>query len=152
METGLALDDATSSASLTFMERADAVNVASAGFGGGTTRLGAELAFQQMDLFHGGDNFVASVAVTGQNPSGNNGALPANAAQEGTQILGRLVYRPWSDGLSNVQFGGSAARLLQVADNAMVCATPIVAPAKSASIVLPSYGEPFCTMIACGAV
>ena len=35
-------------------------------------------------------------------------------------ILGRLVYRPWSDGLSNVQFGGSAARLLQVADNAMV--------------------------------
>lgn len=111
------LDDATSSASLTFLERADAVNVATGAFGGGTTRLGAELAFQRTDMFRGGDNLVIGAAVTGQNPSGNNGALPADAAHEGTQILGRAVYRPWSDGVSNVQFGMSAAHLVRIADD-----------------------------------
>ena len=56
----------------------------------------------QTDIFRAGDNLVLSGALTGQNPAGNSGALPANTAQEGTQILGRAVYRVWSDGVSNV--------------------------------------------------
>ena len=112
------LDDATSSASLTFLERADVVNVATGGYGGGTPRLGAELSFQQSGVFHAGDNLVVTGALTGQNPSGKNGALPGNSTHEGTQILGRIAYRLWSNGVSNIQIGGSASRLLKVAENA----------------------------------
>jgi len=71
-------DDSTSSAALTFLERADVVNVASASYGGGTPRLGVELTFQQADIFRGGDNLAISGAFTGHNASGENGNLPAD--------------------------------------------------------------------------
>ena len=107
-------DDSTSSAALTLLERADVVNVATASYGGGIPRWGAELTFQQADLFRSGDNLVISGAFTGQNATGKNGALPADTSHEGDQILGRLVYRLWSDGISNFHIGGSASHLLRV--------------------------------------
>ena len=58
-------NDAMSSASLTFLERAAAVNVATETFGGGAPRLGAELTFQQTDLLRDGDNLMVSGAFTG---------------------------------------------------------------------------------------
>ncbi len=110
-------DDSTSSAVLTFLERADVINVAASSYGGGIPRLGAELTFQQADIFRHGDNLVISGAFTGQNPNGRNGAVPADASHEGEEVLGRIAYRLWSDGISNVHIGASAARLLRIAEN-----------------------------------
>jgi phosphate-selective porin OprO/OprP len=110
-------DDSTSSAALTFLERADVVNVATSSYGGGIPRLGAELAFQQADLFRRGDNLVISGAFTGQNAGGKNGALPADSSHEGDQVLGRIVYRLWSDGVSSFHIGGSGSHLLRVGES-----------------------------------
>ena len=110
-------DDSTSSAALTFLERADVVNVATANYGGGTPRLGVELTFQQAGVFRRGDNLVISGAFTGHNASGENGNLPADRSHEGDEILGRIAYRLWSDGISSLQIGGSASRLLRVGES-----------------------------------
>lgn len=97
------LDDATSSASLLFLERSDVINVATAGYGGGGGRPGAELTFEEPGIIHAGDNLVVSAAFTGRSADGGN---------RGTHILGRLAYRLWSDDFSSLQIGGSAARIL----------------------------------------
>ena len=110
-------DDSTSSAALTFLERADVVNVAAAGYGGGIPRLGAELTFQQGSIFRPGDNLVISGAFTGHNGSGRNGHLAADRSHEGNEVLGRIAYRLWSDESSSLQLGASASRLLKVAEN-----------------------------------
>src|SRR5262249_32222124 len=110
-------DDSTSSAALTFLERADVVNVATSSFGGSIPRLGAELTFQQADLFRKGDNLVVSGAFTGQNPNGKNGNLPADKSHEGEEILGRIAYRLWSDGVSSFHIGGSASHVLRIAES-----------------------------------
>lgn len=110
-------DDSTSSAALTFLERADVVNVATSSYGGGIPRLGAEVTFQHADLFRHGDNLVVSGAFTGQNAGGKNGALPADRSHEGDEILGRIAYRLWSDGVSSFHLGGSASRLLRVGES-----------------------------------
>ena len=110
-------DDSTSSAALTFLERADVVNVATASFGGGIPRLGAELTFQQADIFRRGDNLIISGAFTGQNATGKNGALPADIIHEGDAILGRIVYRLWSDETSTLHIGGSASHLVRIAES-----------------------------------
>ena len=110
-------EDATSSAALTYLERADVVNVVTSTYGGGIPRVGVELTFHEMGLFRPGDFLVVSGAFTGQNSSGNNAALPDAIRREGTQVLGRIAYRLWSDGLSSIQVGGSASDLLTVAEN-----------------------------------
>jgi phosphate-selective porin OprO/OprP len=109
-------NDATSSASLTFLERAAAVNVATETFGGGAPRLGAELTFQQTDLFRRGDNLVVSGAFTGHVASKRSSEISSDANSNGTHLLGRIVYRLWSDGVSNIQIGGDASRILSVGD------------------------------------
>jgi phosphate-selective porin OprO and OprP len=110
-------EDATSSASLLFLERAAVVNVATSAYGGGTSRLGIDLTLQEQDILRPGDNLVVSGAFTGQNPASDNTLLPSNTNYESRQILGRVAYRLWSDGLSNVQIGGSASRILKLAEN-----------------------------------
>ena len=94
------------------------VNVATSSYGGGTPRLGIELTFQQLGILRSGDNLVVSGAFTGQNPSSDNTVFPANATYEGTHILGRIAYRLWSDGVTSLQIGGSASRILTVAASA----------------------------------
>src|SRR5262249_6090802 len=69
----------------------------------------------QADLFRKGDNLVVSGALTGQNPNGRNGNLPADRSQEGDQVLGRIVYRLYSDEVSSFHIGASASHLLRIA-------------------------------------
>jgi phosphate-selective porin OprO/OprP len=110
--------DSISSASTTFLERPDVVNVATVSYGGLDPRRGIELTFQQADLFRPGDNLVVSGAFTGQQP-GANPATPTNTTDEGSQILGRIAYRLWSDGFSNVQIGGSGSQITNLTGNAV---------------------------------
>jgi phosphate-selective porin OprO/OprP len=109
--------DSVSSASTTFIERADVVNLAIAGYGGDDHRRGAELTFQQSDLFYPGDNLVISTAYTGQ-PTTAPGAAPTNTTDEGTQIIGRAAYRVWSDGFSNLQVGANFADIINLTGTA----------------------------------
>jgi phosphate-selective porin OprO/OprP len=105
--------DSVSSSSTTFMERADVVNLAIAGYGADDHRRGIEFTFQQSDLFRPGDNLVASTAYTAGPTTAPAGA-PTNTTDEGTQIVGRVVYRLWSDGFSNVQLGGNFSHLINL--------------------------------------
>ena len=107
-------NDAMSSASLTFLERAAAVNVATETFGGGAPRLGAELTFQQTDLLRDGDNLMVSGAFTGHIASKRASEFSSDANSDGTHLLGRIAYRLWSDGVSNFQIGGDVSRILTV--------------------------------------
>jgi len=120
-------EDSISSSSVTFLERASVVTVATSGYGGLEPRRGVELTFQQADIFRPGDNLLVSGAFTGQQPSGNNPAVPTNTTDEGTQILGRAAYRVWSDGFSNVQFGGSGSNILNVTGAATPGAARLIA-------------------------
>jgi len=107
-------NDAMSSASLTFLERAAVVNVATETFGGGSPRLGAELTFQQTDFLRSGDNFMISGALTGHIASKRASEISDDSNNNGTHILGRIAYRLWSDGPSNIQLGSSFSRILTV--------------------------------------
>ncbi len=109
--------DGVSSASTTFMERADVVNTAISGYGGDDARRGVELNFQQADILRPGDNLVLATAFTGQRTTAP-GASPTNTTDEGTQIVGRAAYRLWSDGFSNFQIGGSASHILNLTGTA----------------------------------
>jgi phosphate-selective porin OprO/OprP len=104
--------DTVSSASLTFLEKGDIVNVAADSYGGADSRRGVEMSFQKTDVLHGGDNFVLSGAYTGNKTGSANGH--ANLGDEQTQVLGRVVYRLWSDGPSNFQIGASGADITHV--------------------------------------
>jgi len=98
-----------SSGQLTFIERAEAINMATDNFGGEDARRGIELTFQKTDFLYGGDNIVLSGAITGAKVGTTTGH--GAGGDEQTQALGRFAYRLWSDGTSNVQIGGSASRL-----------------------------------------
>jgi hypothetical protein len=65
-----------------------------------------------------GDNLVVSGAFTGHVASARASGVPEDATSDGTHALGRIGYRLWSDGLSNVQVGGSFSRLLTVGGGA----------------------------------
>src|SRR5258707_15506013 len=110
----LAYEDATSSAALIFLERADAVNVATSRYGGGTPRLGFQLTFQTPDSLRPGDNLLVSGALTGQNSFSNNTAFPSNATFDGTKIFGRIAYRLPLGDFDGIQIGGSASRIVSV--------------------------------------
>jgi phosphate-selective porin OprO and OprP len=111
-------EDSTSSAALIFLERVDVVNVATTAYGGGTPRLGLQLIFQAPDTLHPGDNFVVAGALTGEDAISNNTLFPSNSTFEGTHLLGRITYRlPFGD-FDGIQVGGSASRILSVAEGA----------------------------------
>ena len=116
-----------------FIERPEIDNIAAGTFGGSDSRRGIELTFQTEGIFGDGDNLIASVAYTGGQTGAatghggcTNGTVPGGPVipndpdaprvdcGEQSQILGRLAYRLWSDGVSNVQIGGSAAKILKV--------------------------------------
>lgn len=108
------LDNTTSSGNLMFIERAEVINIATDNFGGEDARRGVELTFQKQNFLLPGDNFILSGAFTGAKTGDatGHGTSSGGAGDEQSQVLGRLAYRLWSDGFSNVQIGGSAARIM----------------------------------------
>jgi phosphate-selective porin OprO/OprP len=119
-------DDATSSAALIFLERADVVNVATSSYGGSTPRLGFQLTFQAPDTLRPGDNLVVSGALTGQNSVSNNTVFPSNATFGGTKILGRIAYRLPLGDFDGIQVGSDVSRILSVTGNAAADGARIV--------------------------
>jgi phosphate-selective porin OprO/OprP len=110
--------DATSSAELTTMERAAVITTLVGNFGGDNARRGVELTYQQENFLWDGDNFLITGAFTGERAAnGDHTGIPGN--DESTFALGRLAYRLWSDGTSNVQIGGTYAQVLNQDDNVM---------------------------------
>lgn len=118
------LADTVSSAGLLFIERPEVVNISTGDFGGSDARRGIELTFQKENLLYDGDNLIVSGAFTGgrTGTSIGHGGCTAGAVagtpgvncSEAAHILGRIAYRLWSDGESNVQLGGSAAKILKM--------------------------------------
>jgi phosphate-selective porin OprO/OprP len=100
------LDDSTSSADITFLERASIINTILDPFGGSDSRRGVEVLFNRQGLFHGSDNILISAAFTGER------IAVVKTDDEGTQALGRVAYRLFSDEKSNFQIGASASRIL----------------------------------------
>ncbi len=116
MQPIFTMSDATSSANLTFIERAAINNIATDAFGGSDARRGIELTYDKTDFLMPGDHILLSGAFTGQK-TGNNSNNHGN--DEGTQILGRAAYRFWSDGtLSNAQVGMSGAKIMSLTGGA----------------------------------
>ena len=107
------LDDSTSSADLTFMERSSIVNTILDPFGGSDSRRGIEVRYQKRGIAHSGDNLMISTAYTGERIAN------AKTDDEGTQIMGRLAYRFYSDQKSNFQIGASASHILNEPDQLM---------------------------------
>lgn len=127
------LADTVSSGGLLFIERPEIGNIAAGTFGGSDSRRGIELTYQKEHLFYDGSNLILSAAYTGgvtNSAAGHGGCtnnttpggpiVPANPNSpsadcgEQAQILGRAAFRVWSDGESNFQIGGSAAKILKV--------------------------------------
>ena len=100
------MDDSTSSAEITFLERASVINTVLDPFGGSDSRRGLELIYQRADLFKGGDNLLISTALTGER------IAAIKTDDEGAQLTGRVAYRFHSDERSNYQIGFDAARIL----------------------------------------
>jgi len=100
------LDDSTSSAEITFLERASIINALLDPFGGSDSRRGLELIYQRSDLFKGGDNLLISTAFTGERIAN------VKTDDEGSQLTGRIAYRFHSDERSNYQIGFDGARIL----------------------------------------
>ncbi len=100
------MDDSTSSADITFLERASIINTILDPFGGSDSRRGVEILYNKQGIFRGSDNLLISTAFTGERI-----AVVKND-DEGTQLLGRVSYRFHSDEVSNFQIGASAARIL----------------------------------------
>lgn len=107
IEPAFTLEGTTSSGQLMFMERPSIDAIATSTYGGADGRRGVELAYQYENLLLPGDNFVLSGAYTGSTVGSTAGH--GNKGDEPTQILGRLSYRFWSDGVSNAVLGFSAA-------------------------------------------
>lgn len=99
-----------SSSALPFMERPEIDNIASDSFGAGDSRRGIEIGWSHTDALWAGDN----LAITGTFSGGKTGS-PAghgNGGDEQSQILGRISDRLWTNGLSNIQIGFNAAKVL----------------------------------------
>jgi phosphate-selective porin OprO/OprP len=107
------MDDSTSSADLTFMERSSIVNTILDPFGGSDSRRGIEVRYQSEGLVNDGDNLLVTAAFTGAR------IAQTKADDEGTQILGRLAYRFYSNMKSNFQLGASAARIINEPDRSL---------------------------------
>jgi phosphate-selective porin OprO/OprP len=110
LEPALMMEGTSSSAALMFMERPDFENIAADSFGAGDSRRGIEIGWAKTDALWAGDNITATAAFTGGKTG--SAATHGNGGDENTQILGRFTDRVWSDGISNLQFGVSAAQVL----------------------------------------
>ena len=116
LEPAFMFEGTTSSASLMFLERPEIDNIAADTFGAGDTRRGIEIGWARSDTLWAGDNLTATVAFTG-GKTGSAQNHGAGGGDENTQILGRATERLWTNGLSNIQFGVSAARVLSSGSN-----------------------------------
>lgn len=110
--------DATSSAELTTMERAGVIATLVGNFGGDNGRRGIEATYQQENFLWEGDNFIASAAYTGDRVTTTHSTGVGNN-DESSNFVSRLAYRLWSDGTSNIQVGGTYAKVLDDQDNTM---------------------------------
>jgi phosphate-selective porin OprO/OprP len=110
LEPSFMMEGTTSSANLTWLERPAIENIAADSFGAGDSRRGIEVGYNKTDAFWPGDNVAFDVAFTG----GKTGSAAGhgNGGDEQSQILGRVVDRFWSDGISNFQVGMSIASIL----------------------------------------
>jgi phosphate-selective porin OprO/OprP len=104
IEPAFMFEGTTSSGALPFLERPEIDNIAADSFGAGDARRGIEVRYQKADLFLPGDNFVIGGDFTGGKTGSTAGH--GNGGDEQSQAMGHLTYRPWSDGISNVSFGG----------------------------------------------
>ena len=108
-----------SSGALMFLERDPIDNAAAGAFGGADGRHGIEVSYFKENMFRSGDNLIASAALTGAQtgkPTStalNQGHGPGGDEQ--AQVMGRLAYRIWSNGQSNLQVGATGARILNPA-------------------------------------
>lgn len=117
MQPILTMYDATSSAELTTMERPLVVTTLVGNFGGDNGRKGIEVTYQKEGLLYDGDNFLISGAYTGDRVATNGTSHSAGPDDERTQLVGRLAYRLWSDGVSNLQVGASGAQIMSLQGN-----------------------------------
>ena len=110
IEPSFMMEGTTSSANLTWLERPEIENIAADSFGAGDSRRGIEVGYSKTDTFWAGDNVAFDVAFTG----GKTGSAAGhgNGGDEQSQLLGRVVDRFWSDGISNIQVGASLAKVL----------------------------------------
>jgi phosphate-selective porin OprO and OprP len=81
-------------------------------FGGESGRRGVEATFQKTDVLNSGDNLLISGAFTGQKVG--DGHSGSSLDDEGTQVLGRIAYRFYSDDETNLQVGANAAEVLSI--------------------------------------
>jgi phosphate-selective porin OprO/OprP len=110
------MEGSTSSANLVWLERPEIENIAADAFGAGDSRRGIEIGWSHTDTLWAGDNTALDVAFTG-NKTGS-AAGHGNGGDEQSQLLGRAVDRFWSDGISNVQFAVSGAKVLYSGNSA----------------------------------
>jgi phosphate-selective porin OprO and OprP len=108
--------DATSSAELTTMERAQVITTLVGAYGGDSARRGIEATYQKESLLWDGDNFIISAAFTGDRV-GTGHSTGVGNNDESSHAIGRLAYRLFSDGTNNVQIGGTYAAILDDQDN-----------------------------------
>jgi phosphate-selective porin OprO/OprP len=110
IEPVLMAEGTDSSASLMFMERPEIDNIGADSFGAGDARRGMEIGWSRTDAIWAGDNLAITAAFTGGktgNPAGHG-----NGGDEQSQVLGRISDRLWTNGLSNIQVGVSAGKVL----------------------------------------
>jgi phosphate-selective porin OprO/OprP len=110
IEPSFMMEGTSSSANLVWLERPEIENIAADAFGAGDSRRGVEVGWSQTDTLWPGDNLAFDAAFTG----GKTGSAAGhgNGGDEQSQLLGRAVDRFWSDGISNLQLGVSAAKVL----------------------------------------
>ena len=124
LEPALMAEGTDSSASLMFMERSEIDIIGADSFGAGDSRRGIEIGWSRTDAIWAGDNLAVTGAFTGgkTGTATNHGstaatATPPGAADENSQILGRISDRLWTNGLSNFQIGASFAKVLYSGSN-----------------------------------
>jgi phosphate-selective porin OprO/OprP len=118
IEPAFMFEGTTSSGQLMFLERPEIDNIAADSFGAGDARRGIEMRFQKDSAIMPGDNLVLNAAFTGSKTGTNSGHGPGGDEQ--TQLLGRVSYRFWNDGVSNAAFGASGATILSDGSNTNV--------------------------------
>jgi phosphate-selective porin OprO/OprP len=111
MQPMFTMYDSTSSADLNTIERAAVITTIVGAFGGDNARKGVEATFMKTDFLYPGDNFLLSAAFTGQRIATSHAGNPDD---EGTQLLGRIAYRVYSDSDTNIQIGASGAEILSL--------------------------------------
>jgi phosphate-selective porin OprO/OprP len=116
IEPSFMMEGSTTSKDLIWLERPEIENIAADSFGAGDSRRGIEVGWSQTDTFWPGDNVAFDTAFTG----GKTGSAAGhgNGGDEQDQILGRFVDRFWSDGISNLEVGASAAKVLYSGNSA----------------------------------